>query len=510
MATSRPALIAAVIGVLLAALTVAWSGRDGLTGLHASHGDVRLEADTLVLPAGSWVQLGAGSKLELDADLGDATVDLAFGDPLAPTHFARLDGDATSIHGGDGGFLSPRELVPFPGGETTFELDCGPPLLVTAGGFAGGVAEPARGAGPTCAAEPAVVRAVSEVRVSQVRVDGVPVALSAGPPDWVGAAIAVGVGLGTLAVLGPAALGLGILAPALLLFQGTAIPPIAVLWLLYAAACSMRVMEGGWRRWAALALSIGGVVLGVWTFVASLPELGTEAVDADNELVAQALQVTVGIDAYQAKVDDAVALYRPKLEGVEGPLVVTLGSSSSGGNQPDGFWPDHLGRGLPDAHVQTLAWGGSTSWHMRELLLGLDVRPQVCVLYMGHNDTLRSAPGRSIQQIADEAPAAEGFVAPVSHAEAAENVRVMADRCGAFLLVPEYSVGREDEIAAWRDAILAEVDVQVHEVVPLLSSRPLDEMMVDNIHPSLEGQELMGEELAAVVAALLEEQVDER
>ena len=196
--------------------------------------------------------------------------------------------------------------------------------------------------------------------------------------------------------------------------------------------------------------------------------------------------------------------------GSERAIGGSRGSSSSGGNQPEGFWPDHLGRSLPEATVQTLAWGGSTSWHMREILVGLDVRPDVCVLYMGHNDTLRSAPGRSIQQIADEAPAGEGFVAPVSHAEARENVRVMAERCGAFLLVPEYSVGRESEVSAWRDAILEQGGIEVHEAAPLLKSRPYAEMMIDDVHPSLEAQKLMGEELAPVVRALLEQQVDER
>ena len=202
-----------------------------------------------------------------------------------------------------------------------------------------------------------------------------------------------------------------------------------------------------------------------------------------------------GLDAYERKVDQAVEFYRPKLANrpKDKPLVVTLGSSSTGGNNPKGFWPQFLDQELPDAHVQTLAWGGATSWHMVKILERLDVQADACVLFMGHNDTIQAVPGQSLASLErGDPPYSDAFVPPVPLPEAQVNMRALSRRCGVFIGMEEYSIGREEDLEGYAAMMDRMPEVLYLDVATPLSERPRSQMMIDSVHPSPAGQRLIG------------------
>ena len=83
------------------------------------------------------------------------------------------------------------------------------------------------------------------------------------------------------------------------------------------------------------------------------------------------------------------------------------------------FWPLVLQQELPEAHVQSIAIGGATSWHMKHAFQQLNIKPDVCVFYMGHNDSMRQAPRQTLAQMENqEKPTSGEFVRWVTLPEA--------------------------------------------------------------------------------------------
>lgn len=502
----------AVAGALAAAWTVGAWGAGRPAGLLSYGGEVTAGDGALLLGEGAWVSLGYGTELTVQLSLDGRTLDLLQGDGADLYHFAHIEGGGVTIHDASGEALSTGGTIEGlrPGGASV-RFACEPPLVVEVDGRLVERAEPARRAraNRSCSPLPLGVRAVTPLRLEGVTIDGERIPIAGTAMDTRGAITTGAAVLATAAALGPAGFAVLLLSPLTGLLAGFGVPPLSGLWLLYGAGASERLVGGeGWRRLAAGGLCLLSLGMAGWIWLGSIGPIGIEATDSENVLVSGALKATMGLGAYQAKVDQAVEYYGPQLARWDGqkPLVVTLGSSSTGGNHPQGFWPSILRSELPSVHVQTLAWGGATSWHMRKILDALEVQADVCVLFMGHNDTIASTPRQSIASLErGEPPYSEGFVPPVPLPEAEENLRYMATHhCRHFVGMEEYSIGREADLDAYAEMMDRMPEVSYLDVAGPLSQRPASQMMVDPVHPSPAGQVVVGELAAERVRELLD------
>lgn len=489
------------IGVVLGGLTAGWlqGGRvEGVTLL----GPAAVEGDALVLEAGTWAVLGTGEAMEVTLDMGGADLDLVHGPPGAPWHFAHFDADGLGLFDAEGRALSrgsPQTWAP--GVPRTLSLLCRPPLLVSVDGRSLDVGDPEGG----CPSGPLSVRANTPLRLTRMAVAGVPVQVrqrAVDAPD----ALAAGAGLGVMAItLGPAAALPLLAAPLTLLLTAVGLPPLAGLALLVGAGALSAAMERrGWRRAAAGGLVAVSLVAAAALVVRAAGPAGLEG--SGSEVVAAALSRTVTVDTFRVKVDDAVAAYGPRLAArpADKPLVLALGSSSSGGNTAGRFWPQVLQEELPEVHVQSLAWGGATTWHVRHILEGLDAHADACVLYMGHNDLMNTSPGRSLAAMEAGAPAEGGhFVPPVPLEDARANLTAIAERCGVLLAMQEHSMEQAALLSGYADMLRAHPRVVYRDGAAELAKLPAAVAMVDPVHPSLRGQEVLGRYVAGELRPLL-------
>jgi lysophospholipase L1-like esterase len=491
------------LGVLTAAGTVGMAGRGQPVGLEHTVGELRVEQGQLVMPAGSYATFGTGQALTVELRMQGQTLDLTHGTLEDLHHFAHL-GDRMGIHDSQGTALGRGHPQAWPDRASHVEFACRPPLNLKLDGAGVEIAEPVGG----CTPAPMGLRATSEVRVEAITVDGVSVPIEGISLDPVPAGVALVGGLLSLALMGPAGFAVLLLSPAAPLVEALGLPAMSAMWLLYGAGASMATLKGPtWRRAVAAVACLLSFGMAAHAFIGTIGPIGLEANDADNSAVARVLETTLGLDAYERKVDQAVELYGPKLKARDAtrPLVVTLGSSSTGGNDPRGFWPEYLGKELPDADVQTLAWGGATSWHMLKIMERLDVRADACVLFMGHNDTLQSVPGQSLASLErGEAPYSEAFVPPVPLPEAEVNLKALSQRCGVFVGMEEYSIGREKDLDAYAAMMDRMPEVVYLDAASELAARPQSQMMVDSVHPSPAGQRLLGRLVAEQLREHLE------
>jgi lysophospholipase L1-like esterase len=504
-------LVLAGAVVLAAVISQRSAGRPA--GLVDYGGEVSVREDgALVMGADSWVTLGEGRRVDVSLPQLGPSLDLLLGDMSKLYNICRV-GPVQDLKDAAGathhtwkmevldqrgepmgqGYLA-RDLGGRPG---SVGLNCGPPLMLYHDNKQVEHAEPRI----PCKARPVGIYAREPLVVSEAWVDGQAVSLGRTGPDLKAGGVALGVALLSALLLGPAAFPMLLLAPAAGWFARFGLPADSVLWTLYAAAASGALMEGrAWRRALAGLACFGAMGMAVRAYLDTIEPIGTVAEDADNASVAAALQVGAGIGAYLWKVRLAVDYYRPWMKKVDPdkPLVVTLGSSSTGGNNPEGFWPGVLAEEVPEVHVQTLAWGGGTSWHMRKIMDRLDVEADYCFFYMGHNDTLPSMPRQSLASLErGEESASDAFVSPVTLAEAEENLRAMAQRCGTFVAMQEYSVGREAELAEYAAMMASIPELEIIDLATTLSGYPYAKVMADPVHPSFFGQRLMGEQVAA-------------
>jgi len=509
----------AVAGVAAASWTVGQWGAGQPVGFETSGGALVLDG-ALTMPAGSWASFSDGVGIEVSLAGRSRSLDLLYG-PLDELVYYAHVGEAVafsdttdgkhprhylSIHNDRGDVIGQGCYAQsFASGTVAF--DCEPPLTFNQGPGCRAVAEPSVKRG--CRPAPMGIYAREPLQVTGVSVDGAPVALAGETSDRRAAAQVAGLGIASVALLGPAAFYLLLLAPAAGSLGATlGVPAASLLWLLFGAGASERLFGGsGWRRALAGLACLMAVGMAGRTWSETLQPLGVEATASDNAVLARALEATTGISEYLGKVNQAVKFYRPAMRELpdDKPLVVTLGSSSTGGNQPRGFWPGFLMDALPEAHVQTLAWGGSTTWHMRKLLDELEVKADACVIFMGHNDTIASTPRQSLASMErGDPPQSRLFVPPVPLPDAEENLRALAnDHCEVFIGMEEYSIGREDDLDAYAAMMDRMPEMHYLDVAELLRQRPSGQVMSDPVHPNVVGSRIIGERVAEELRVLL-------
>lgn len=263
--------------------------------------------------------------------------------------------------------------------------------------------------------------------------------------------------------------------------------------------------RSGARRGFGALVATGGLLGAAALVIQANGPTGVEA--ARSERVAQALARRVSIDSFRYKVDAAVAAIGPNLakRPPDKKLLLALGSSSTGGSGSGSFWPEQVARRLPQLHAENLAVGGATTWHIRRILDGLAVRADVCVLYAGHNDTLATLPGISLAALErGEAPSGDRFVSPVPIDDARANIAAMTRWCEHTLVMQELSIGREAEMAKYAEMLRTVPGVAWADGAARLAQAPRSVAMLDPVHPTARGHEILGEFVAEQVRAWVE------
>ena len=212
-----------------------------------------------------------------------------------------------------------------------------------------------------------------------------------------------------------------------------------------------------------------------------------------------ALWASSSIDTYLSKVDDIVRHYDASLKKRprQKPLVLVLGSSSTGGRTiPNNmkFWPGRLQDKKNTVHIQSVAWGGATTWHMRKVVEKLNLTADICILYMGHNDMQEKSPRQTIAELEQGlAPTGYGFVSWVSLPEAKKNIEVIKTRCTQVLVMPEFSLSTKRESARYAKMLQTVSGVRFRDPRPLLERQDPSFIMQDDIHLTPPGHEMLAD-----------------
>lgn len=215
--------------------------------------------------------------------------------------------------------------------------------------------------------------------------------------------------------------------------------------------------------------------------------------------VSSAIWNSTSMETYQRKVEDIIAHNKKKIADrpIEKPLLLILGSSSSGGGTRGNnmrFWPEILKRDLTKVYVQSLARGGATTWHMRKVLEGLHTKADICILYMGFNDRQTKSPLQTIaQREQDESPKQDGFVAWVSPREQQKNLEAMQGWCENLLLVREYVQERKRAKDPYANVFSSVHEARFFDPTPLFEKEPPKVVMMDNIHPTPFGHQILAD-----------------
>ncbi len=215
--------------------------------------------------------------------------------------------------------------------------------------------------------------------------------------------------------------------------------------------------------------------------------------------MSSAMWNTASIDTYQKKVQEIVEANQSALSKRDStkPLLFIFGSSSSGGGTRGNnmkFWPEILRRELPKLHVQSLARGGATTWHMRKVAEGLNIKADICILYMGYNDRQEKSPKQSIAKLEEGIPPKkEGFVAWVSPQEQKENLLGMQKFCTNFLLVREYVQGQKNRHDRYGTVFQTVPNTRYFDPTTLFTKEDPKIVMMDNIHPTPFGHQILAD-----------------
>ncbi|GEM_PF-5279668 len=488
------------LGALVAALTFGLLAGGALAPpLTVLSGAPSVDAGRLVLGAGDLVGVGTGRTLVARGLAASGGVDLVLGDP-AGRHVVGHVGAVSGLF--DDRLVPLGQEPPHPwvagDGESTWTLDCQPPVRLLAGRTPLGTGEPVTGCEPQALA----IGASGDLTVSGVSVDEVAVPLAAVRfvPE-VAAASAVGL-LVLGGLLGAAGQVVLFLAPLALLGPRLGLPGVAVFALVVGASLVQQAVNAtGWRSRVGWVLAVVALPASVVALDLRLDDPGEQAWDADRPVTA-----LISLEVVTRKVAIAEASARALLRSRdERPLAVALGSSSTGGDGRQSYWPAEVQRTLPELQVLNLAQGGATSWHMKELLERLDLRPDVCLFYMGHNDSMPGFPGITIRGLETGAESSGGWIAPVPAADARANVAAIAARCGVTLAMAEYVRGQEPAMAAYASALEGIEGVVLLDAAGQLASLPARSAMIDTVHPSEQGHRALGRYVAGELRTLLDQ-----
>ncbi len=490
----RPiSLLVGALGCATTAVTAGLLFAGELSGVEVLAGDVRVEGEGVaVLGPGAVIGVGTGTALTITGTYAGGDVDLGRG-PVDGSHVFAHFGPVAGLYRSDGTpFGDDPRFAWIPKGGT-LGVTCDRMVQASENQRIVGRASP-EGA---CAPAPLWVRTGGGVRLHEIRRDGVPVVWQASAYDGK-AAIIVAIVVAALSnLLRFEGLYPLLAMPLALLAPRVGLPAEAGAWLILATAgASAAIEHGAWRRWFGAALALAGIALAGLSVVRERAQ-STGAAGAVSNFAA-----AVDIAFVQRKVDTVVARSRGPIAAASAPLIVALGSSSSGGGTQGKFWPDVLREELAGPTVISLAEGGATSWHMRRILEGLDVRPAACVLYLGQNDTTKALPGLTIAELERGAPAVPGvWLEPVTLVDAKEHITAIAARCGVTVAMPEYVLGREDTLAAYAEMLKSVGGVRFADPGVMLRAQPRALVMLDDVHPSPAGQDLLGKFVAAELKA---------
>ena len=194
------------------------------------------------------------------------------------------------------------------------------------------------------------------------------------------------------------------------------------------------------------------------------------------------------ISSYTKKVERAVSFYRDNVRNrpnKKKPLILILGSSSTGGmsHQNRHFWPSYLQKKMPNYHIQSLAVGGATTWHIAKILHLVGVKAEFCILYAGHNDRMESAPRQSLAQLEQGlTPQKSGFTTWVTPKELIKNLDTMSNYCGKIFGIDEYVVPNKNPLTNYIQALEQHPNVTYISVSKDLSTEDQKKIMRDKIH----------------------------
>lgn len=478
------------VGLLTVAVSIGFLNAERPASLSVVEGEAWVRGGKLTMLPGAQVWVGEGQRLELEGHFPEGEIELISGQAPEPVVVGHV-GVYTGLYSEQLVPLSALQGEPWKG-EGKLSLSCVSPRQ-----FLQVPDRPvAQAEGMRCQPRRLFVRARALSEVRGLWVDGVPVQLEPRgfSVGWglggVGVAAGLGLGLGWLGWQGGVLMPLVLLAPSVQLPMGLLLVGVGALVLFL----KQRESEG-WRRsvvWLLLTGVLGGGLLFLrGRDLMQWPSYQVASVLADRQTVEQ--KVVEGLGHVRAYMQAHPSSLRQ---------VVALGSSSSGGGTPGRFWPQRVQEGLPNVQVIPVTQGGATTWHLREMLERLPLTPVLCILYAGHNDNTRSFPGQTIAGLMrGDVPVVQQFVAPVSLQEAQENVRAMVSKCGQLWVIPEYSKQLEAEQVAYGAALAAVPGVTLLDAASRLRAMPV-EWMLDDVHPSPEGQ--------GVLAAYVLEQLAQR
>ncbi len=487
----------ALAGVVMFVAVAATTTRRPPRGLSVLEGAATVEDGVLHLSPGAVVDVGEGTSVAVTGAFSGREFDLVRSAGPGQSSRGRL-GEVAGIYADSGQVLGddPPTAVHL-GDASTVTLQCAGMVELLVDGRRAAAAPPV----PNCdRAARLQLAAVTPVSIAGLVVEKRPVALLPAAPAasrLVGAA-ALGGALGLLA--GPQAAGVLLLAPLALWGSKLGLPADAVLGLLWAAAASVGLSGvQRWRRVVGGALAASGLLA-----AAGLTWTASRDGAPPAWLADRAAWVAVDASLVRRKVDIVARRARPEVAKVDPrPQVLALGSSSSGGGTHGMFWPKMLGDALPAAHVVNLAEGGATTWHMVEVVEALDLRPAACVLYMGHNDVAPSLPGGTIKQVVEGSPLRAGtWVAPVPVGDLPPLLSRLSERCEVLLVMHEYEQRPSEHTDDWVAAARATPGVVYRDVWPLFVAGG-NSFMVDEVHPSAQGQAALATFIAAELRPLL-------
>ena len=358
----------------------------------------------------------------------------------------------------------------------------------------------ASSAGGGCGTAPYTLRAVVPTVLAEPSIDGVPIPVRAAP-FRIDAAVATAAALAAGSALFPLAGWIPLVAmpPITWAPHYLGLPIAAAAWVVAGAALALQgTLVVGWRR----ALAWGAMGVTVWLAARAVL---AEKHDADVRVGALVYSM-VDVPFLQRKVDAVVRRLQAEVGAGElrRPLILALGSSSSGGGTTGRYWPQVVAEEIPAANVISAAAGGATSWHMRRIVEITRLRPDLCIFYMGHNDRLRTFPGLTIAQLeAGRVPMAGSWSSPVSLDEARANVTAISQACGATLAMEEHSRSLVEVMAAYGVMLASIPGVRHADARGMLAAGSPSAIMLDDVHPSPRGQEMLGKFVAVQARGML-------
>ena len=227
-------------------------------------------------------------------------------------------------------------------------------------------------------------------------------------------------------------------------------------------------------------------------------ETKSKTVSITEQTIAHTTHALVDMSTYEKKVDRAVTFYRQKLRHrpKNKALILALGGSSTGGmsNQDYHFWPAYLQKKMPQYHIQSIAVGGATTWHIAKILQRLGVHAEYCILYAGHNDRMQSSPRQSLAQLEHgKAPNQSGFTSWVLPSEIPQNIDTISNFCENIFGMEEYVVSDAEPLDDFIKALQNHPKVTYIAITKELAQKNSKTIMHDNIHFRPYGHEVFAE-----------------